>query len=67
LSFETTPTLCHSVPAFESFMQKWEECRDDAATPAQFCDVIQAGLDKLEDYQGRIDDTPAYVLAMGDY
>jgi hypothetical protein len=48
-------------------MQKWEECRDDAATPAQFYDVIQAGLDKLEDYQGRIDDTPAYVLAMGDY
>ena len=48
-------------------MQKWEALRDAEETPVKFYDVIQAGLDKLGDYQGRTDEVPAYVLAMGEY
>ena len=28
--------------------------------------IIQPGLDKLEDYQAHLVDTPAYVVAMGE-
>jgi hypothetical protein len=67
LSFEKTPTLCHAVPTFENLVRRWEEHRDDSETPAKFYNVIQAGLDKLEDYQERTDDVPAYVIAMGTH
>jgi hypothetical protein len=46
-------------------MQRWEELRDDEETPPRYYDVIQAGLEKLGDYQERTNDTPAYVIAMG--
>jgi hypothetical protein len=59
------PTLCHSVPAFEGLRHKWEELQQNEATPVKFYGVIQAGLEKIEDYQGRTDDVPVHVLAMG--
>ena len=31
----------------------------------QWADLIQPGLDKLEDYQEHLVDTPEYVVAMG--
>jgi hypothetical protein len=65
LSMEKTPTLCHTVPTFECFIRKWEALRDDPNTPHGFYNVIKAGLEKLEDYQERTDDVPAYVIAMG--
>ena len=67
LSFETTPTLCYSVPAFESLIQRWEELQENNATPVQFYDIIQKGLEKLEDYRGYTIDVPVYILAMGKY
>jgi hypothetical protein len=66
LSFETTPTLCHAVPAYECLIHKWQELQDDEEMPAKFYDVIQAGIEKLKDYQERTDTVPAYVLAMGE-
>jgi hypothetical protein len=45
--------------------RRWEDLQEDVATPAQFDRVIQAGLEKIAEYQGRTDDVPIHVLAMG--
>lgn len=42
--------------------QVWEQHQIDH--PETY-DIVQEGLDKLEDYRYRADDAPAYVLAMG--
>ena len=62
LGAEKTPTLCYSIPAFASFIRLWKEM---AAEKLEWKDIIQPGLDKLKDYQDRLADTPAYVVAMG--
>jgi hypothetical protein len=61
LSGESTPTLCYAIPAFASFIDVWQKLVEDAP---QWEDLIQPGLDKLEDYQDRVND--AYDLAMGE-
>ncbi|KIK03726.1 hypothetical protein K443DRAFT_94647 [Laccaria amethystina LaAM-08-1] len=62
LGAETTPTLCYSIPAYSALINRWTLLKEDNP---QWADLIQPGLDKLEDYQDRLADTPAYVLAMG--
>ena len=42
--------------------QKWEEYQEDHLDTAN---IVQQGLNKLADYQNRVDDVLAYVLAMG--
>jgi hypothetical protein len=41
----------------------WENLRDEHW---EWERIIQPGLDKIEEYQARLVDTPAYVLAMGE-
>jgi len=41
----------------------WENLRDENW---EWERIIQPGLDKIEEYQARLVDTPAYVLAMGE-
>lgn len=41
---------------------KWKQYRDDHPLVA---DVVEAGLDKLEEYRERTELVPAHVLAMG--
>jgi hypothetical protein len=62
LGAEATPTICYSVPAYSAFINKWTLLKEDNP---QWAEIIQPGLDKLEDYQDRLADTPAYVVAMG--
>ena len=59
---ETTPTLCHSIPAYSALINRWTPLMEDHP---EWTNLIQPGLDKLEDYQERLVDTPAYVVAMG--
>lgn len=61
MSTETTPTLCHSIPAFESFINRWEGLLEDRP---QWYNIVQPGLDKLEDYQEKLNQV--HVLAMGE-
>jgi hypothetical protein len=42
----------------------WENLRDDNF---EWEAIIQPGLDKVEEYQARLVDTPAYVVAMGEH
>jgi hypothetical protein len=62
LGAEKIPTLCYSIPAFASFIDMWEKPMQDHPEWKKY---IQPGLDKLEDYKNTVDDTPAYVVAMG--
>ena len=41
----------------------WENLKNDNW---EWERIIQPGLDKIEEYQARLVDTPAYVLAMGE-
>ena len=60
LSGENTPTLCYSIPAFESFHHIWTKLAEDRP---EWTDIIQPGLDKLEEYMDKLND--AHVVAMG--
>jgi hypothetical protein len=60
LSDEDTPTLCYSIPAFESFIGIWSKVLESKPEWETF---IQPGLSKLEEYENRL--TDVHVLAMG--
>jgi hypothetical protein len=62
LCFETTPTLCGTVPAFEGLRRSLERLKADKFD-AMF--IIQAGLDKLSNYYSQVSNNPAYLLAIG--
>jgi len=64
LSSEKTPTLCNAFPAFEGMKRVWKEHQVEHPETS---DIVQDGLDKLEDYRDRADHVPAYVLAMCMY
>jgi len=55
--------LCYSVPPYSEFINMWENLRDENWESE--C-IIQPGLDKIEEYQAHLMDTPAYVLATGE-
>ena len=62
MSAENTPTLCYSIPAYESFINIWTKLAEERP---EWRDFIQPGLDKLEDYKSRLND--AHILAMGEF
>jgi len=64
LSYEKTPSLSCAIPTFEAMKNVWMEHQGKNPDSAN---IIQDGLDKLEDYHDRMDDVPAYVLAMSTY
>jgi hypothetical protein len=62
LGAEATPTLCYTIFAFSSFIQRWEELKE---VRPEWDHFITPGLEKLEDYSMYLDYVPAYTLAMG--
>ena len=63
LSYEKTPTLCHAIPAFEAMLNIWQRYQQSQPETA---DIVENGLDKLRDYIDRLDNVPAYTIAMGN-
>ena len=63
LDAEKTPTLCHSIPAFSAFIQRWNDLAEDHPN---WKPIIEPGVEKLAEYQENLSDTPAYVVAMGN-
>ena len=61
LGAEKIPTLCHSIPAFAAFIQLWKDLAEERP---EWEEIIQPGLDKLEDYQDRL--TDVHIIAMGE-
>jgi hypothetical protein len=64
LSFEKTPTLCGTVPAFECLHSSLEELQKEEDS-AEY--IIQAGIDKLGGYRDAALMTPAYLLSVGEW
>lgn len=61
MSKEKTPVLAGAIPSFERFLTGWEKLRD--AKP-DLAPAINVGLAVAEEYYRKMDDTPAYIIAM---
>lgn len=61
MSKESTPILSGAIPAFESFMTKWENLSRDHP---RLQDHIDPGLQWARRYYNRMDRTRAYVISM---
>ena len=61
LSAKKTPTLCEATRSFSAITKVWKEFQDQH--PETF-DIVQAGINKLEDYSNQTSLTPAYTVAM---
>lgn len=64
MSGESTPILSGVIPAFETFMTRWETLSNNTANP-QLKELIKPGLDYANKYYARMDLTKAYIIAMG--
>jgi hypothetical protein len=60
LSTEKTPSLCGTIPAFEGLIQVLQTFQED--NPSSF-NIIQPGIEKLQDYQEETAFAPAYTIA----
>lgn len=63
-SLEKLPLLSFVIPAFEMFMTKWETLHNRNPNLAPF---IEPGLAKAQQYYSKMDNTKAYVVAMGEF
>jgi hypothetical protein len=61
LGGENTPTLPYTIPAFAAFIDVWTRLMEDKP---EWENIIQPGLDKLEQYENRL--TDMHTLAMGE-
>jgi hypothetical protein len=62
LSGEKTPTLTYIIPAFTAFILCWENLMEEHPG---WSEIIQPGLDKLEDYENRLTNT--HIVALGKF
>jgi hypothetical protein len=62
LSAEKTPTLCNAMPAFDAMVTIWKEQQQSWGNPIS--NIIQEGIDKLDEYHDRLEPVPAYTIAM---
>jgi hypothetical protein len=61
LSAEKTPTLWGTLPAFEALISKLQKHQH---TDIDVDDIINEGIEKLEEYQQEITNIPAYILSL---
>ena len=62
MSSEKTPTLCNTLPSFDGLLTMLKRCQVDLGMDVY--DIIQDGIDKLEEYQQETDSVPAYTLSV---
>ena len=62
LSAEKTPTLHGTLPAFEGLILQLQCLQEKEEL--EISDIIQEGIDKLEEYQQETKNVPAYKLAI---
>ncbi|EDQ99992.1 uncharacterized protein LACBIDRAFT_334583 [Laccaria bicolor S238N-H82] len=61
MSKERTPVLSGTIPAFKMFMTAWEQLGTAHPRLARWTDI---GIDWATTYYKKMDDSPAYVIAM---
>ena len=62
-SSEEALSLWRALLGMEELQSNWEEKRDDEHYE-DYCDAIEAGLDKLKKYYLKFDDLPQIILSM---
>jgi hypothetical protein len=64
LSAEKTPTLWGTLPAFEALLTKLRRYQNDERSNIEIYDIINEGIQKLEEYQQETEYAPAYILSI---
>ena len=62
-SLDKAPTLHCVIPALEALCSKWEKKLDDPKY-AIFHPALQAGLDKLDKYYAKLNNSDVYILTL---
>lgn len=60
LSSEKTLTLGNTIPAFQALIDSWKKAQTDIP---EATDIIQKGIDKLNNYEGCLELVLANILA----
>ena len=63
-SSEKRPTLWRALPALEELQSAWEK-KQDVPKYALYRDALADGLAKIGKYYSKLDEKPAFVLALG--
>ncbi len=64
-SSDMHPTLAKAIPAMEGLHKSWEkQSTDDRYAP--FHHVLLAGMDKINKYYERTEDSDAYIFSMSE-
>lgn len=64
LSGEKTPTLSIALPAYQLVVKYWTEMQ---GSYPELRNAIQAGIDKINDYVSKSQESQIHVLAMGEH
>ena len=62
-SSDKAPTLYHVIPVLEALCARWEKKLMDLKYSV-FHPALQAGIDKLDKYYAKLDNTDVYILAL---
>ena len=64
LSAEKTPTLWKTLPAFQALIQKLKDHQNNHSSIDAY-HIIDAGINKLEEYEEEIQGISAYTVSIG--
>jgi hypothetical protein len=65
LSAEKTPTLWGTLPAFEGLLARLKAYQHSTDVyDTDIYNILESGIQKLEEYQENIDDVSAYTLSI---
>jgi len=64
LSAEKTPTLWRTLPAFNGLIVKLQQLQRSEVSHRAPYEVIECGIEKLEEYEQETTTVPAYTLSL---
>jgi hypothetical protein len=64
LSAEKTPTLWGTLPAFEALITKLRQHQRSQTTHIASFEIVEYGIEKLEEYEQETTTVPAYTLSL---
>ena len=65
LSADKCPTICGSLPAYEGLLKELRKYQREQGI--ELFDILEDGIEKLEEYKQETDNVPAYTLSICEY
>ena len=65
LSADKCPTICGSLPAYEGLLKELRKYQREQGI--ELFDILEDGIEKLEEYKQETDNVPAYILSICEY